>query len=174
MFSLIAIIFFISGLFIGSFLNVLIYRVDELSTVLYTRSHCRQCKRLLGWRDLIPFLSFVLLRGKCRYCGQKISYQYPLVEIFSGLLFLLFYLTMGFSFATVVYLVIFSVLIVILVYDLKTMTTPEVFVWIALVLALIFGSMIGPISFFSSIIGGLFMGGIIALIVYFSHEQWRR
>lgn len=172
MFTVNAIIFFVLGLVIGSFLNVLIYRVDELSTIFYTRSHCRNCKRLLQWNDLIPFISFILLKAKCRYCGSKISMQYPLVELFTGLLFLLFYLTMGFSLGMVIYLIIFSILIVVFVYDLKTQMVPEIFVWIAFGLSLLFGWYAGAISFGSSILGGLVVGGLIAIIVAFSKEQW--
>jgi len=81
-------ILFIFGLFVGSFVNVVIDRIGKGETFVKGRSHCEFCKRDLKWFDLIPLLSFVFLKGKCRYCGKKLSYQYPLMEIVTGILFL--------------------------------------------------------------------------------------
>lgn len=79
---------FILGLCIGSFLNCVIYRLEQKKS-LKGRSFCPHCKHTLGWLDLTPVFSFLFLRGKCRYCHKKISIQYPLVEIATGLIFLL-------------------------------------------------------------------------------------
>ena len=84
-----ALLLFLSGLCVGSFLNVVIDRLPRGEDVIRGRSYCPQCGHTLRWCDLIPFLSFVLLRGRCRYCGQKISWQYPLVELTTGILFAL-------------------------------------------------------------------------------------
>ena len=156
----------------GSFLNVIVLRIDELTTVLYDRSHCPKCKKILAWYDLIPFLSFMLLRAKCRYCGVKISWQYPLVEIGTGLLYLILFLTFGLSWGLAFYLIVFSLLVVIFVHDINTQTVPEVFVWIALVLSLVAGWYFGEVTFFSSIIGAILAGGFLGALVYFSKEKW--
>ncbi len=81
---------FLFGLAIGSFLNVLIDRWSQEQSI-QGRSHCDYCHRQLGWYDLIPVVSFVSLGGKCRYCSKKLSWQYPLVEILTGGLFLITY-----------------------------------------------------------------------------------
>ena len=77
---------FLFGLVIGSFLNCLIYRLREGKSML-GRSFCPKCKQQIAWYDNIPVLSFILLRGRCRHCGKKISIQYPAVEFITGVLF---------------------------------------------------------------------------------------
>lgn len=71
----------------GSFLNVVIDRLPKGEDIIRGRSYCPKCGHILKWYDLLPLLSFILLRGRCRYCGGKISWQYPLVELATGLLF---------------------------------------------------------------------------------------
>lgn len=167
-----SILFLLVGLAIGSFLNVIVLRIDELATILYDRSHCPKCKKILAWYDLIPFLSFILLRAKCRYCGGKISWQYPIVEIGTGLLFLILFLTFGLSWGLAFYLIVFSLMIVVFVHDINTQTVPEIFVWIALVLSLLVGWHFGEFTFFSAIIGAVLAGGFLGALVYFSKEKW--
>lgn len=85
-------IIFAFGLFIGSFLNCVIYRLEQGKSFLKGRSYCPHCKHQLFWQDLIPVLSFFILRGKCRYCQKSISWQYPLVELATGIIFILCFL----------------------------------------------------------------------------------
>ncbi|MCK4891837.1 MAG: prepilin peptidase, partial [Candidatus Pacebacteria bacterium] len=82
-------IIFILGLAIGSFLNVIIFRLESGEKIINDRSKCMNCRHVLEWHDLIPVLSFVFLKGRCRYCGNKISWQYPFVEIATGILFII-------------------------------------------------------------------------------------
>lgn len=84
-------IFLILGLLIGSFLNVVIYRAPREMTFCKGRSMCLSCNHQLMWYDLIPLFSYLFLRGKCRYCKEKISVQYPLVESITGIVFALIY-----------------------------------------------------------------------------------
>src|SRR3989338_11686015 len=84
---MVSFIVFLFGLVVGSFLNSVIYRLGKGESALKGRSYCPQCKHPLSWQDLIPLLSFVLLKGKCRYCKAHISWQYPLVELATGILF---------------------------------------------------------------------------------------
>jgi leader peptidase (prepilin peptidase)/N-methyltransferase len=162
----------IAGLVIGSFLNVLILRSESLKTILYTRSYCPKCKHTLSWKDLVPVFSFVFLRGKCRYCGGKISPQYPTVELVNGLLYLLLFYFFGLSSSFIFYCIVGSLLLVIAVYDLRTQYTPELFVWIALVLAVIGGGYFGNLSLKEVIYGALIGGGLPALLVLVSKEKW--
>ena len=83
------IILFVFGISIGSFINVLEMRMFEGADFIRTPSHCPKCKHRLNFFDLIPVLSFFLLKGHCRYCGTKVSWQYPIIESISGLLFLI-------------------------------------------------------------------------------------
>ncbi len=89
------ILVFILGLVLGSFLNVVIYRLPRGESLFTPPSHCPKCKKFLKWYHNIPLLSFILLRGKCAYCGERISPQYPLVELITA--FLLVSLYMKFS-----------------------------------------------------------------------------
>ncbi len=172
MFYIEAILFFIIGISIGSFLNVLVLRFNDLSTVWNSRSYCPNCKKTLAWYDLIPLFSFIFLMGKCRYCKKPISWQYPIVEFSVGLLFLILFLQFSITLSLIYYLVIFSLLTVVFVYDLKTQMVPEVFVWLALILALIGGWYFGNFTFLNMIYGGLIGGGLFALLVFVSKEKW--
>lgn len=165
-------IFLILGLIIGSFLNVVIFRIDDLKSIINTRSHCQNCKKIIAWYDMIPFLSFFILRARCRNCGEKISVQYPLVEGFTGLLFLFLYLMFGLGWGLIFYLIIFSILLVIFVYDLKTQTVPEIIVWLAVIISLLGGAHFGGFTFLNALLGGIVGGGFLWLLVYFSKEKW--
>ena len=115
---------FIFGLLIGSFLNVVIFRVEK-NEHLGGRSYCPSCKKPLAWHDLVPVFSFLWLRGKCRNCKQKISWQYPIIEIVTGLLFLLIFNFQFSIFNTLFLFYVAAVLIVIFVIDLKFYLIPD-------------------------------------------------
>ncbi len=135
---------FLFGLVIGSFLNVVIFRLETGEQVVSGRSHCRDCQHTLKWYDLVPLLSFIMLGAKCRYCGKPISIQYPLVELFTGILFvLLFQLTINSKQLTVLdgiyftYLLIVSCsLLIIFVYDLKHYIIPDKIVYPAIIVSM--------------------------------------
>ena len=126
---LFSIFYFLLGLCVGSFLNCIIYRLHIKESSLKGFSHCPHCKHRLSWKDLIPILSFIILKGRCRYCHQKISLQYPLVETTTGLLFLsifIFQNLQGFNPCYLFYLLVISCfLIIIFVYDLKHYIIPD-------------------------------------------------
>lgn len=130
---------FIAGLFIGSFLNVLIERFPRNEKIT-GRSYCEFCKAQLKWYDLIPVLSFVYLQGKCRYCHASLSYQYPLIEILTGLMFGLvyFFVTTGQIFNLFYSLFIVSVMIVIFFTDLKYGIIPDKILVPAIIVSLVF------------------------------------
>ncbi|QSQ10578.1 Type 4 prepilin-like proteins leader peptide-processing enzyme [Koleobacter methoxysyntrophicus] len=89
-------LFFIFGLCMGSFYNVLALRIPAGES-LFTRSHCTACNRVLNAADLVPVFSYILLRGRCRYCGSRISGIYPAGELFTGLGFAACYVLVGFD-----------------------------------------------------------------------------
>lgn len=109
------------GLCIGSFLNVCIYRIPREESIVFPGSHCMKCGYELKWYDLIPVLSYISLRGKCRKCGDRISIQYPIIELLNAIIYLIIYLEYGYSLDTLKFMVLVSFLIVIAVIDFKTM-----------------------------------------------------
>jgi leader peptidase (prepilin peptidase)/N-methyltransferase len=88
---------FILGASIGSFLNVVIYRLPKNMSIVYPPSTCPVCKNQIKWYDNIPIVSYIILRGKCRFCATKISIRYPLVELITGLMAIFTYLKFGFT-----------------------------------------------------------------------------
>ncbi|MCX6760602.1 MAG: prepilin peptidase [Candidatus Nealsonbacteria bacterium] len=149
-------IVFILGTMVGSFLNCVIYRIEKEESFLKGRSYCPHCKHSLSWPDLIPVLSFLILKRKCRYCEKLISWQYPLVEISTGIIFVLIFASqlplMGSSglfsnkiifeeflvfssqnWLNLFYLIIISCfLIVVFVYDLKYLLIPDLIIYLAI------------------------------------------
>ncbi len=127
---------FILGLVIGSFLNCVIYRLEKDQGFISGRSFCPLCNHVLNWQDLIPLLSFILLKGKCRYCQKQISLQYPAVEILTGLIFLLIF---NYQFSNLLFLLfISSLLIVVFVFDLKHYLIPDEIIYSAIGVAFIY------------------------------------
>ena len=125
---------FIFGLFIGSFLNVLIDRIPRDESFTKGRSYCESCKKNLHFFDLIPVASFIFLKGKCRYCRTSLSLYYPLVEIVTGVMFMLAVFNLSFNiyglkFISVINLLfllfIISSLIIIFFTDLKYGIIPD-------------------------------------------------
>ena len=139
-------IIFVFGLVIGSFLNCMVYRLNEGISFVSGRSFCPACKHTLAWYDLVPVFSFLFLKGKCRYCGGKISWQYPIVEISTGLAFLLASLTalnsqlsIASSLLLLAYLLIISsLLIMIFIFDLKWFIIPDKILSIAVGVVAVF------------------------------------
>lgn len=118
------IVVFLYGIIIGSFLNVCIYRIPKKENIATTRSHCMSCGYQLKWYDLVPLFSYLVLGGKCRICGSKISVQYPAIEALNGGLYLLAFWRYGLSIDSLLYCLLFSALIVLSVIDFRTYEIP--------------------------------------------------
>jgi len=167
MFSLFFIWVFIFGLIIGSFLNCLIWRLYKNET-LGGRSYCPQCRKALAWYDNIPLLSFIILRGRCRKCREKISWQYPLVELTTAVLFLLTFRAAMFSPDLSLLILrdwfLIITLIIIFVYDFRWQLVPMTVVWTMGVVIFILDLCLGfswlSLLFFS------FLGAAFFLIQY--------
>jgi len=139
---LISFFVFIFGLCIGSFLNCAIYRLEKKKN-LKGRSFCPHCKHPLSWLDLFPVFSFLFLRGRCRYCKKNISWQYPAVELATGLVFLLiFVFANDFSIFGLINLsflfYVVSALVVIFVYDLKHYIIPDKVLFPAIIITFLY------------------------------------
>lgn len=146
---------FMMGLLIGSFLNVIIYRLPRKESIVFPASHCPECKEKLRVRDLIPVLSFILNRGKCKYCGRSISLQYPVVELLTGFLLLSLYIHFGINTEFIIYSLLVFVLIAISFIDIKYMIIPNKITYPAFILALIAAVFFDHIDLKSSLIGAL-------------------
>lgn len=171
---------FVLGLSIGSFLNVVIYRVPRGEGIVLGRSHCPSCGVTLQGRDLIPLVSYALLKGQCRSCHSKISPRYSAVELVTGLVFVLTVWVKGFTLLSGVIALFASVLIAISVIDWDTMTIPDGLVLATLALTIPFflvqegisipQRLIGffivslPMLLLAKVINGAFGGGDIKLI----------
>ncbi len=118
------ILVFIYGVLIGSFLNVCIYRIPKGENIAVIRSHCMTCDHQLKWYDNIPLLSWMMLRGKCRYCKAPISSQYPIIEASNGMLWLLVSIVKGISVDSLLYALLFSALLTLSVIDFRTYEIP--------------------------------------------------
>ncbi len=115
---------FIYGIVLGSFLNVLIYRIPNKENFTTERSHCMTCGTKIKWYDLIPVFSYIFLRGRCRSCKSKISVQYPIVEGLNGLLYVIIFIVRGITLDSVLIAFVTSIFIVISVIDWRTYEIP--------------------------------------------------
>ncbi|MEK7072325.1 MAG: prepilin peptidase [Patescibacteria group bacterium] len=178
------ILIFILGTIIGSFLNVVIIRIHNGGNIAKSRSSCPHCHHVLRPIDLIPLLSFIAQGGKCRYCHKKISWQYPLVELSTGLLFVLITYniigTLGFDnlfYNSSIFLIwlrnliFISFLIVIFVYDFRWYLILDTITFSAMAVALLFNLIVG-FSIINLLIGAVIGFGFFALQFFISKGRW--
>ncbi len=145
---MIGLLIFIFGIIVGSFLNVVIYRIPLGENIAFPASHCPKCKTPLKWWHNIPILSFVFLRGKCAFCQTKIPLRYPLVELITGILFVILYYKIGLTWYLPFLFFSFASLFALSMIDFDHMAVPDSVNFAALVFAII-----NP-KFFDSIING--------------------
>jgi leader peptidase (prepilin peptidase)/N-methyltransferase len=160
---------FIFGLCIGSFLNVCIYRLPASQSITRPRSHCPNCNELIHFYDNIPVLSYLVLRGRCRFCSEKISFRYPVVEILSGLFALVTFLKYGLTLEALIYYVFVSALIVITFIDIDHQIIPDIITLPGIPLFFIAGFALPNITYIDSIIGILAGGGSLFLVAWIYH-----
>lgn len=159
---------FIYGLVFGSFFNVVGLRIPKGESIVRPPSHCTVCDRNLTVKDLVPVFSYVFLKGKCRGCGTKIHWVYPVMELATGLLFAFAYYQLGFTFELVVALLFISLLVIITVSDIAYMLIPDkilLFFLIPLIVLRVFE----PLSpWWDSIVGAVVGFGVLFLIAIVS------
>lgn len=122
---LIPVLLFVTGLVIGSFLNVCIYRIPRNESIVFPASHCPNCGNNLAPRDLAPLFSYLFLKGKCRYCRAPIHWRYPIVELITGLLFIALYYSLGLNLLLLKYLLLACFLVTISFIDLEHYIIPN-------------------------------------------------
>lgn len=174
---------FALGLLIGSFLNVVILRMNTGRSMVTGRSACARCDNTLTWYELIPVFSFVGLRGKCKTCKASISFQYPLVELLTGIVFVMLYthfflplVFVGLGWLPFVFAAtVACVLIVILVYDLRHQIIPDHAVYLFIILALLsifYRAFTVPgFAVLGALVGGVVVALIFFLLWYFSNGR---
>ncbi len=157
---------FILGLIFGSFANVLIHRLPQRKSIVKPPSHCPRCLHTIAFYENVPLLSYLLLRGKCRYCGAKISLRYPLVEAGTAALFLAAWLKFGPSMEFVFYTVLFFILIVHAFIDYYHFLLLDSMNIAGAVFGLAALALIPSLSLVYGLFGAVFGGGLL-LLVYF-------
>lgn len=163
---IISVLIFVYGLIIGSFLNVVIYRLPRHESIIHPASHCPSCGKAIKPYDNIPLLSYIILRGKCRSCGARISPRYPLVEFLTGFIFVLVYLKYRLSVDTLVLSILSSCLIAITFIDIDYRIIPNAISYPGIIIGLIssfFVSINNPIN---ALIGILVGSGILFLTAF--------
>jgi leader peptidase (prepilin peptidase)/N-methyltransferase len=146
------------GLAIGSFLNVCIYRLPRRESLAFPASHCPACGRSLQWYENVPILAYMILRGRCRTCGARISPVYPLIELAAGALAVLWYGQFGLSILFASRLLFAFALLVLFVIDLQQRILPNVITLPGVLVGFAF-SLFGPPGWLDSLIGVL-VGGL--------------
>jgi leader peptidase (prepilin peptidase)/N-methyltransferase len=153
---------FLFGTAIGSFLNVVMYRLPQGISIVKPNSFCPACKKPIVWYENIPLVSYILLKGKCSNCRKPISIRYFLVELITGLIFLYLFVQNHLSLSFLFYACFFSVLIAISGIDFEHQVIPDILSMPGILIGLIFHLIQG--SFLPSLIGAAFGGGLILLI----------
>ena len=155
---------FILGLVLGSFYNVCIYRLPREESIVWPGSRCPHCRHPLSILDNLPLVSFLLLKGACRYCPAPISCQYPLIEGMTGLATVMIGWKFGLSWAFLQALLLFGALLVISVIDLSHQIIPDLISYPGIGIGLVFSWLTGSPGLWSSWIGLLLGGGLLWLL----------
>lgn len=147
------------GSCLGSFANVVIYRLPLGQSVVTPRSRCMKCQKAIAWYDNIPIFSWFILRGRCRHCGVKYSFRYAFVELLTGTVFAALFLKVGISWLLLEYLIFAFCLITVTMIDFDHMILPDVFTLSGIVIGLV-GSLLNPErQFWPDALGGVLLGG---------------
>jgi leader peptidase (prepilin peptidase)/N-methyltransferase len=161
----------ILGLTIGSFLNVCVHRIPRHESLMHPGSRCPRCGYALRWFDNIPIVSYALLRGRCRKCGEHIALRYPALEILTVALFLAHGATFGWTALLIPRLLFACAMVVLFAIDLEHHLLPDVITLPGIVLGLLFSTVLPP-GVIDAVIGVLIGGGVLWLIgeAYFRYS----
>jgi len=162
---LLTLFIFAFGLCIGSFLNVCIYRLPRSRSIVLPNSFCPKCLNSIRFYDNIPLLSYIILKGKCRFCKEKISLRYPMVELMSALMALCVFLRYGATFEAVIYYTLISALLVITFIDLDFQIIPDVISLPGIPLGFLCSFFL-PLKFTYSLLGILLGGGSLLIVAW--------
>lgn len=155
-----------TGMCVGSFLNVCIYRIPAARSIVFPGSSCPNCHQPIRWFDNIPVISYALLRGRCRRCHAAISPRYPLVEFLAGLFALCTYLNWGISAASLIYFMFICALITLTFIDIDHQILPDVITLSGMGAGLCIGFLLPDMTFMDSVIGLLAGGGSLYAVAW--------
>ncbi|MEC6747146.1 prepilin peptidase [Marinilactibacillus sp. XAAS-LB27] len=161
-------LFFIYGLVLGSFYNVVGLRIPEGTFFKEKHSYCYTCKRTLGWSELIPVLSYLFQKGKCKGCGNPISPIYPIIEFITGLLFALSYILFGWTLMTMVSLIMVSMIVIVTVSDVAYQKIPNKILLFFLPIFILIQIFLPVVTFQSALIGTIMAFTLLLAIIILS------
>ena len=169
-----ATIVFLFGLLLGSFYNVVGYRIPNNMSIVKPGSFCPKCKHELKWYELIPVFSFIIQGGKCRKCKCKISFFYPIIELLTGILFLISYLIFGFDGNFVIAILTSSFLVIVIVSDFNYLVIPdEVTLFFSIISIVLQVILFGFSIALSSIVYGFVLFGMMYFIMLFGSRMMK-
>ncbi len=162
---------FIFGMLLGSFYNVVGYRIPNNMSIIKPGSFCPKCRHELKWYELIPVFSFLIQGGKCRKCKCKISFFYPIIEALTGTLFLVSYLIFGFSANFIISILTASFLVIVIVSDFNYLIiSDEVTIFFSITSIILQLFLLGWEKTLSALIYGFFLFSLMYLIMYFGSK----
>lgn len=165
---------FLIGLIIGSFLSVVIFRLNKKGGILMGRSECHKCLKQLKWYDLFPVLSYIFLVGKCRNCKKTISPVYPLLELVTAFSLSLFYIIYKpiWGIIDFYYLIVIVSFIALIFFDYLYLIVPDKIILPLILIAILFNYFFRRPEFMTLLLSALTMGGIFAIIHASSKGEW--
>lgn len=157
------IVSFIFGITLGSFYNVVGYRLPKKQSLVYPSSHCTTCNHKLGASELVPVFSYIFQKGKCKHCGSKVSLFYPIFELTTGILFAMSYYVFGGTIEFWLSIIFISMLLIIIISDYQTMIIPDEVLLFAIIIITILLYIKGGLA----LVGTSILNGIIAFTIMF-------
>ena len=169
------IIFFIFGTLMGSFLTVIGLRLPKKENFTTTHSHCDSCGHVLSMLEMIPILSYIFQKGRCRHCGKKVDILSTYVELFTGSLFAVGFYAFGFSYELLIALGIVSLLMIVVVSDITYLIIPdEALIFFSVYFIIIQILNIGLLGAGKQILSGIFLFGIMYLIMIIGNKTLKK
>ena len=169
-----SVIFFILGLFIGSFLNVVIYRLPRNESIISPRSHCPHCGKKIHFFDNIPVISYMILQGKCRYCKNQISPRYLIVELITAVALVSLYHIFGINMEMLFFSIFVLILITISFIDIENMKILNKIVLPGIAIGLFMTLIFRPDNIVQSILGMICGGGVLLSWFYIGKLLFRK
>lgn len=159
---------FLFGIIIGSFLTVCIYRLPRRKSIVAPRSACPECGHSISWYDNVPLLSFVLLRGRCRFCHASIPYRYPIIELVNGMGYVAILWRFGWGWPALVYGIFFSALLIITWIDWEHLIIPDAITLPGILVGVLCSLWILPLGLGNSLVGVVVGGGVLLGVAWIS------
>ena len=162
---LIGLVVFVFGTMIGSFLNVVIYRIPKGESIVFPASKCQNCQTPLKWYHNIPIFSWLFLGGKCGFCKAPIAKQYPIVEFITGIIFTALYFKLGLVWYLPFMAASFAALFALVMIDFKYMAVPDNVNFAALIFALVQPDFLNVLMYAAIAAGGLYLIGLLSSLI---------